>query len=215
MTVRCCVCKTGLSETHDCQDCGEAYCGPCFDSRLHDLCQPEGLRAPAEARFEAGRLGAEIARNEGKVRLLESRTTGEDCAQCGLKIGYWRCLGTLKCFLDLFWAKKDLASAVGQLAALRSSLEAGAGQANEATDASPPVRRRGGERRLRHDLVGVVRKKHPPEVAGLALEQNEEAAALARSLVASLSASLPRGAVGDVAHAYVRQALGSVPPPPS
>lgn len=120
-SARCLICKSNPGDLHVCQDCGKAYCEPCFDSRLHDPCTPDDQRAPAEVRFEAGRLGAEIARNEEKIRLLESRTTGEDCPQCGLRIGYWRCLGTLKCYLDLFWAKKDLAKALGQLAALRSA----------------------------------------------------------------------------------------------
>lgn len=120
MPARCKVCKSGLGELHACQDCGEWYCGPCFGSCLHDLCRPDDQRAPSAVRLEAGRLSAEVARNEEKVRLLESRTTGEDCPQCGLRIGYWRCFRTLKCYLDLFWARKDLAKALEQFESLRS-----------------------------------------------------------------------------------------------
>lgn len=73
-----------------------------------------------------------------------------------------------------------------------------------------PSRRRGGERRLRHDLVGVVRKKHRPEDAERAIQAalvDEEAMSRARSLVAWLRLSLPREVAEDVAHALVREAL--------
>lgn len=75
---------------------------------------------------------------------------------------------------------------------------------------SGPARRRGGERRLRHDLAGVVRKKHPPEDAERAVEAallDDEAMSRARSLVAWLRLHLPREVVGDVAHALIREAL--------
>lgn len=44
---------------------------------------------------------------ESYITKWEAQKQGEPCFQCGHVVNYWKCLYTVKCYLDIFWAKKE------------------------------------------------------------------------------------------------------------
>lgn len=42
-----------------------------------------------------------------ELKIFNEQNQGDICVRCGKIIGYWKCL-TLVCYLNVFWARKEL-----------------------------------------------------------------------------------------------------------